>query len=130
MRCHEFYPTIRSSSRNTRYDLDIAGLEKDVSGLEERRGELETKVSDLVTQNTGLTENVAGLETDLAFRLNSLYYHASSEKELTKKGILSKFLENVKDVNAVDFTETLDLREANSISFRPASYGLKSIKDI
>ncbi len=111
-------------------EVDISQLETEVSGLEAKRGELETKVSNLVAQNTSLAETKQNLETDLAFRQNSLYYHAGSEKELTQQGILSKFLDNVKDVQGIEFAETLDLRQAQSITFRPAPYGLKEIRDI
>lgn len=118
------------TEKKAELEVDIDKLEAEVSGLEEKKGELEGKVSDLVARNTSLTETKESLESDLAFRQNSLYYHAGSEKELTKQGILTKFLENVKDVNAIDFAETLDLRQAQSISFRPGPYGLKSIRDI
>ena len=37
---------------------------------------------------------------------------------------------NLKDVKGVSFEESVDLRQARSISFSPEAYGLKSIKGL
>jgi len=111
-------------------DQDIARLETDVMTLEDRRGQLETQVAGLETRNQDLQVRGDRLEDDLAFRKNSLFYHASSEGALAQQGVLTRFLKNLKDVKGIDYDETLDLRQAKSISFSPEPYGLKSISGV
>jgi len=111
-------------------DQDIARLETDVSILEDRRGQLETQVAGLETRNQDLQVRGDRLEGDLAFRQNSLFYHANSEGALKQQGVLTRFLKNLKDVKGVDYDEALDLRQAKSISFSPEPYGLKSISGV
>jgi len=111
-------------------DQDIARLETDVKTLEDRRGDLETQVAGLETRNQDLQVRGDRLEDDLAFRQNSLFYYANSEGALAQQGILTRFLKNLKDVKGIDYDETLDLRQAKSITFSPETYGLKSIKGV
>ncbi len=114
----------------TALDSDIARLETDVKTLEDRRGRLETQVAGLETRNQDLQVRGDRLEDDLAFRQNSLFYHANSEGALAQQGILTRFLKNLKDVKGIDYDEALDLRQAKSISFSPEPYGLKSISGV
>ena len=116
-------------TKNT-LEQDIARLEVDVTTLEDRRSTLEVNVADLEARNNDLQVRGDGLQADLELKQNSLFYHAGSAKELADKGVLTRFLKNIKDVKGVTFGDTMDLREARSITFSPAVYGLKSISGV
>jgi hypothetical protein len=111
-------------------EQDISRLETDVRGLEDRRSTLEVQVADLEGRNNDLQSRGDRLEADLAFRQNSLFYHADSEGSLAQQGVLTRFLKNLKDVKGISYDETLDLRQAKSISFTPEAYGLKKIRGL
>ncbi|HKY32668.1 MAG TPA: hypothetical protein VJV23_09050 [Candidatus Polarisedimenticolia bacterium] len=111
-------------------ESDISRLETDVRGLEDRRSQLEVNVADLEARNTDLQARGDNLESDLNFRKNSLFYHVDSETALASQGILTRFLKNLKDVKGIAYDESLDLRQAQSISFSPGAYGLKSIRGV
>src|SRR5438093_8645473 len=98
--------------------------------MEARRTSLEVQVADLDARNGDLQSRGDRLQTDLEFRQNSLFYHASSERALAQQGVLTRFLKNLKDVKGVSYDDALDLRQAKSISFSPEAYGLKSIKGV
>ena len=70
------------------------------------------------------------LESDIATRQNSLFYHAASDVSLTGQGVLSPVLKRLRDVQGVQFEESLDLRAGNSISLTPQSYGLDQIRSV
>jgi len=114
----------------TTLERDVAQLETDVRGLEDRRSQLEVNVADLEARNSDLQTRGDRLESDLAYRQNSLYYHVESERELAKQGILTRFLKNLKDVKGVSYEDALDLRQARSITITPGAYGLKSISGV
>ncbi len=109
---------------------DIARLESDVSGLEDERGRLEGRVADLVTRNGDLQAHGERLANNLESMRNSVFYHAETRQALAEQGILTKFLKNLKDVQGISYNEALDFRQANSISFSPEEYGLKSIQGV
>ena len=116
-------------TKNT-LEQDIARLEVDVRTLEDRRSTLEVNVSDLEARNNDLQVRGDGLQADLELKQNSLFYHAGSAKTLADQGVLTRFLKNIKDVKGVTFNDTVDLRQARSITFSPAAYGLKSISGL
>jgi len=109
---------------------DVARLETDINTLEDRRSSLEVNVADLEGRNNELQARGDRFESDLGSRQNSVFYHAANSKTLADQGVLSKFLKNLKDVKGVSFEESVDLRQARSISFSPEAYGLKSIKGL
>ncbi len=109
---------------------DIATLEGDVQTLETRRAELDVQVSDLEARNGDLQLRGDRLEEDIAFRRNSLAYYVGSEGNLAKQGVLTRFLKNLKDVKGVTYEDTIDLRQARTISFAPQTFGLKSIRGV
>lgn len=109
---------------------DISRLETDISGLEDRRSNLEVQVADLEARNNNLQVRGDKLEEDLTFRQNSLFYHVNSQKALADQGILTRFLKNLKDVKGVSFDESLDLRQAKSITVTPEPYGLRKITSV
>jgi hypothetical protein len=111
-------------------ETDVARLETDVRGLEDRRSTLEVQVADLDARNSNLQARGDQLDSDLQFRKNSVFYHADSETALAAQGILTRFLKNLKDVKGIAYDESLDLRQAQSISFSPGAYGLKTISGV
>ncbi|MFQ5701360.1 MAG: hypothetical protein ACE5HU_05895 [Acidobacteriota bacterium] len=109
---------------------DISKLQGDLMKLEDRRSELTVTVADLEARNNDLTEQEKKLSEDLAYAKNTLSYHAASRKTLAQQGILTRFLKNLKDVKNVDFDQTLDLRESQSISLSAEPFGLKTIRKV
>lgn len=111
-------------------EQDVTRLETDISTLEDKRATLETNVADLEGRNNDLQVRGDRFESDLAFKQNSVFYHADNAKTLADQGILSKFLKNLKDVKGIAYEDAVDLRQARSITFSPEAYGLKSIKGL
>lgn len=109
---------------------DVARLTTDIGGLEDKRAQLEVTISDLEGQNRDLSARGDGLAADLAFRQNSLFYHAESEGSLAQQGVLTRFLKNLKDVKGISYDEAVDLRSAKTISFTPEPYGLTKISGV
>ena len=68
------------------------------------------------------------LETEIATRQNSLFYHAASDQNLRGQGVLSPVLKRLRDVKGVDFDESLDLRQGTSIDLVPQNFGLDQIR--
>ena len=77
-----------------------------------------------------LEEVKTSLETDLARRENSVFYHADAEQALKEQGVLSPVLKKVRDVTGVQYDESLDLREGTTITLMPESFGLTKIRDV
>ena len=117
-------------ANKAKLETDIASLNGDVSALTDRRSQLESEVAGLKSDNTSLETKVAGLSGDIAFRDNSLFYHAASERELKDSGALTTVFKRVKDVKGIQFTDALDLRSSTTISLAPHSYGLDRIKGV
>ncbi len=66
-------------------------------------------------------------------RINSLYYHLDSERNLKKKGLLkSGFLKapTLEDISPEHFKKAIDLRKNNTITFSAADLEMKKIKKI
>ena len=64
---------------------------------------------------------------DLAFRQNSLFYHAANVRELKDQGVLTTVLKRVQDVKPVNYDTALDLRQTTTITLAPAAFGLERI---
>ena len=107
-----------------------AAAETEVASLEERKHQLESDIALLQQNKADLEANVDRLSRDLAFRQNSLFYHAENERSLKDRGVLSGVLAHVKDVKQVDYNEALDLRNGTSIALDPRSFGLERIKGV
>jgi len=114
----------------TELEQNVTDLRGDIRDLEDRRDSLSVEVADLEARNSQLQARTEDLSSDLETRRNSMYYYAGSEKTLAQQGVLTRFLKNLKDVKGVSFDAALDLRQAQSISFTPESFGLKSIRGV
>ena len=114
----DMYATERDAARSdvTRLQQIKTGLESDVSRLSRTRSELEASVS--------------RLSSDLAFRKNSLFYHAANIHELKDQGVLSRVLKKLEDMREVNFDAALDLRRDTTITLRPEVYGLARITKV
>jgi len=104
--------------------------ETEVASLETRKQQLESDINLLQQNKADLESNVDRLSKDLAFRQNSLFYHAEAERSLKDKGVLSGVLAHVKDVKGVQYDEALDLRQATSINLSPSLFGLEKINAV
>ena len=84
---------------------------------------------DTAQQETAALEQVKSqLETEIATRQNSLFYHAASDENLRGQGVLSSVLKRLRDVKGVTFEESLDLRQGTSIDLVPQNFGLDQIR--
>jgi hypothetical protein len=70
----------------------------------------------------------SSLESELATKQNSVYYHAASNETLKQQGVLSGVLKRLQDVKNVNFDESIDLRQGTTIDLIPQNYGLDSIR--
>lgn len=122
----------RDTARTERDQEHVAreAAETEVASLETRKQQLESDISLLQQNKADLESNVDRLSKDLAFRQNSLFYHAEAERSLKDKGVLSGVLAKVKDVKGVQYDEALDLRQATSINLVPNLFGLEKINAV
>ena len=72
----------------------------------------------------------SSLESELATKQNSVYFHAASNETLKQQGVLSGVLKKLQDVKNVNFDESIDLRQGTSINLLPQNYGLESIRAV
>jgi len=79
---------------------------------------------------SSLGEQKAQLESEMATKANSVYYHAASSEALRDQGVLSGVLKRLQDVKNVSYDQSLDLRAGSTITLTPQSYGLESIKGV
>ena len=77
-----------------------------------------------------LEQEKSQLESDIATRQNSLFYHAASDVRLKDQGVLSPVLKRLRDMKSVTFDESLDLRQGTSIDLVPQTYGLEQIRAV
>jgi len=81
-------------------------------------------------QATQLNEAKSQLESEIATKENSVYYHAASSQKLKDEGVLSPVMKKLQDVKGVTYEQSLDLRAGSTINLTPQSYGLESIKGV
>ena len=98
--------------------------------LIQERDTLKTERDSARVEAATLQEVKTSLETDLARRENSVFYHADAEQALKAQGVLSPVLKKVRDVTGVQYDESLDLREGTTITLVPQHYGLTKIRDV
>jgi hypothetical protein len=98
-----------------------------VNDLQQVKSTLESDISVLQQNKAALESSVDRLSSDLAFRQNSLFYHAANTRELKDQGVLSTVLKRVQDVKPVNYDSALDLRQTNTITLAPSSFGLERI---
>jgi hypothetical protein len=92
------------------------GLEEDIAVLRRNKADLEASV-----------EQLSG---DLAFRNNSLFYHAANVRDLKTQGVVTPVLKRLHDVKPVQFDTALDLRQTTSITLAPDAFGLARIDKV
>jgi len=98
-----------------------------VNDLQQVKAGLESDIAVLRQNKASLEASVERLSSDLAFRQNSLFYHAANVRELKDQGVLTTVLKRVQDVKPVNFDTALDLRQTNTITLAPAAFGLDRI---
>jgi len=118
----------RARQRKLINERDTAQAE--VSDLQVVKVQLETDINGLTQQKTELEGTVDKLSNDIAFRENSLFYHAENAQTLKDQGILSSVLKRVRDVKGLQFNEALDLRQATTLTLLPQNYGLSQIREV
>lgn len=72
----------------------------------------------------------AALESEMATRENSVFYHAASSASLKDRGVLSPVLKKVQDTNGIGYDESVDLRVKTTIDLVPERYGLQEIRQV
>jgi|GEM_PF-1003069 hypothetical protein len=118
----------RARQRKLIQERDTAQAE--VSDLQVVKVQLETDINGLTEQKTQLEGTVEKLNGDIAFRENSLFYHAENAQTLKDQGVLSSVLKRVRDVKGLQFNEALDLRQATTLTLLPQNYGLSEIREV
>ena len=109
---------------------EVATLQQTKADLEATRSQLETDVNGLTQRKTELESTVDQLSRDIAFRQNSLFYHAENERALKDQGVLTSVLKRVHDVKPLHYDEALDLRQGTTITLVPRNYGLEEIREV
>ena len=124
--------TMVADLQKTKFELETVNvsLEAENVGLAASKASLETDIRSLEHKKTTLESTVDRLSSDLSFRQNSLFYHAANEDALKKQGVLSSVLRRLRDVKGVNFDSALDLRRATTITLRPGTFGLDSIREV
>jgi hypothetical protein len=105
-------------------------LAKERDSFKSERDTAQTQVASLEETKTQLEDQRTELENDLAFRKNSLFYHAASNQALKDQGVLSPVLKRVVDVKGIDYEGSLDLRQGTTITLFPEHYGLTAIRGV
>src|SRR5262249_23192349 len=82
------------------------------------------------SEATTLAQEKTQLESDIATKQNSLFYHAAATKSLQEQGVLSPVLKRLQDMKGLVFDESLDLRAGTSINLVPQSFGLDQIRAV
>jgi hypothetical protein len=95
--------------------------------------ERDTAISERDTAQSeavALAQAKSQLESDIATRQNSVYYHAANAQKLRDQGVLSPVLKRLRDMKGLTFDDSLDLRAGSSINLVPQSYGLDQISSV
>ena len=128
----------RDKARQEATDLstEVDGLEArkaellgQLTELESMRDMLNQQVNQLTNQNTQLTEQ----NSDKERRLNSIFFHIGSYKQLKQDGIVGRVLlgkPQLKNFNAVKFNNTMDLRDSDAMNITAEQAGLEKINRI
>jgi hypothetical protein len=115
--------------RKRELEGDIQRLEGDVSGLQARKAELEAQIT-TVTEQRNEQEKIAEARQNEIERINnSVFYFASTERELKDKRIVKSF-NRLKDIKGVEYNEYLDLRASKEITFEPKEFGVTKISSV
>jgi hypothetical protein len=124
--------TERDQARSERDQAASARDEavRTVNDLQQVKTGLESDISVLQQNKAALESSVERLSGDLAFRQNSLFYHAANVQDLKEKGVLTSVLKHVQDVKPVNFDTALDLRDSNTITLAPEAFGLEHIQRV
>ncbi len=122
----------RAQKRKLIAERDEAAAARDeairtVNDLQQVKASLETDISGLRENKAALEASVERLSGDLAFRQNSLFYHAANVQQLKDQGVLTSVLKRVQDVKPVNYDAALDLRQNTTITLAPEAFGLDHI---
>jgi hypothetical protein len=122
----------RAQKRKLIAERDEAAAARDeairtVNDLQQVKTSLETDISGLRENKAALEASVERLSGDLAFRQNSLFYHAANVQQLKDQGVLTSVLKRVQDVKPVNYDAALDLRQNTTITLAPEAFGLDHI---
>ena len=86
---------------------------------------------DAAEQQAVATEQArAQLESEMATRENSVFFHAASQSSLKDRGVLSPVLKKVTNVNGIGYDESVDLRTKTTFDLVPERYGLNQIRQV
>ncbi|MEE9218601.1 MAG: hypothetical protein V3U98_06000 [Acidobacteriota bacterium] len=115
--------------RRTKLVEEVEGLEGAVAKLETRRSELETQIAGVITERDEHQEIARTRQDEISRINNSLFYHASTERDLKDRRVV-KWFNRIKDIKGVQYDEYLDLRASKEITFEAADFGLNKISKV
>ena len=105
-------------------------LTKERDEARNERDQVATQRDSAQAEAAAMDQARSQLESELATRQNSLFYHAASSRNLKDQGVLSTVFSKMKDSKGLSFDESLDLRQGTTITLVPQSYGLSEIKAV
>ena len=115
--------------RKRELEGQIAGLEGDVGTLQTRKAELEAQIAQVTTERNEQEKIAEARQGEIERINNSLFYYASTERELKDKRIVKSF-NRIKDIKGVQYSEYLDLRASKEITFEPKEFGVTKISGV
>jgi hypothetical protein len=115
--------------RKKELEGQIQKLEGDVTGLEGRKAELEAQIAQVSTERDEQEKIAESRQSEIERINNSLFYFASTERELKDKRITKSF-NRLKDIKGVQYNEFVDLRGSKEITFEPKEFGIAKITNV
>jgi hypothetical protein len=105
-------------------------LIKERDAFMQERDTANEHVATLQQDKSQLETDKSQLQDTLFVQQNSLYFHAASDQELKYQGVLSSVLKRVRDVQTVNYDQSVNLAEETTISLNPGTYGLTEIRSV
>ncbi len=115
--------------RRAQLEGEIQRLEGDVTGLESRKSELEQQMARVAGERDEQEKIAESRQTEIERINNSMFYYASTERELKDKRIVKSF-NRIRDIKGVQYSEFLDLRASKEITFEPKEFGVAKITNV
>jgi hypothetical protein len=115
--------------RKKELEGEISTLQGDVQGLQGRKADLEQQIAQITTERNEQQKIADSRQEEIERINNSLFYFASTEKDLKDKRITKSF-NRIKDIKGIQYSESLDLRASKEIAFEPKEFGVRKITNV
>lgn len=115
--------------KKAQLETEIQKLEGDVGTLQARKADLETQIARVSSERDEQEKIAEARQAEIERINNSLFYYASTERELKDRRILKSF-NRIKDIKGVEYNEYVDLRASKEITFEPKEFGVEKITNV